>query len=114
MFKSSFLFLDDRIVRESERKSAMLHFGLKRKEESFFSEKESSECLLNSDGCFPTPIVFRGKLGISAASRTGRFTIVFNGSKVRPSDLNPFQVNVKACICDHLVHSKLEYDSTPR
>ncbi|XP_038224835.1 leucine-rich repeat-containing protein 36 isoform X2 [Dermochelys coriacea] len=33
--------LDDRIVRESERKSAMLHFGLKRKEDCLFSEKES-------------------------------------------------------------------------
>ncbi|XP_039359850.1 leucine-rich repeat-containing protein 36 isoform X1 [Mauremys reevesii] len=40
--------LDDRIVRESERKAAILHFGLKRKEESLFSEKESVSCRENT------------------------------------------------------------------
>ncbi|XP_065422857.1 leucine-rich repeat-containing protein 36 isoform X10 [Chrysemys picta bellii] len=40
--------LDDRIVRESERKAALLHFGLKRKEESLFSEKESGSCRENT------------------------------------------------------------------
>ncbi|XP_048726711.1 leucine-rich repeat-containing protein 36 isoform X2 [Caretta caretta] len=40
--------LDDRIVRESERKSAMLHFGLKRKEDCLFSEKESVSCRENT------------------------------------------------------------------
>ncbi|XP_067406260.1 leucine-rich repeat-containing protein 36 [Emydura macquarii macquarii] len=33
--------LDDRIIRESERKAAKLHFGLKGKEECLFSEKEN-------------------------------------------------------------------------